>query len=505
MSVPILQTEKLTKRFVGMVANDAIDIELQRGEVMAIIGENGAGKSTFCKMITGVYQPDDGKIFINGQEVHFKDAKESMDSGIGMVYQERNLVPMLNGAQNICLGANAVKGFLLHEKEIEQRALEIRDKLDLKVPLDIPIEKLGAGEQQVIEILRALYVEPKILILDEPTASLGEAEIIPFLNFVKEMTRTMDIAVIFISHKIEEVFDVADKIAVFTDGKNVLTEAVQNLTQEQCIQAMLRNRDVAEIHVAEKVYDDAREKVVCCDGGNYDGKDHELNFVGYAGEVVGCYGLVGSGRTEMAEAMFGLRKAKMKGMRFCGEEVREISPLKMIERGMVLTPERRSNGMFPTLSLVDNICNIFLEKRLSNKFGFVNFRKCGSFADEILEKNHVKYNRNRQAIAELSGGNIQKVIIGRAVAVENCRFIIVDEPTAGMDIGAKYEVYHHLRALADEENQCILFISSELEELLGICDRLYVFSDGDIVDEFLREDFVKADILNTAVRGRRIR
>lgn len=505
MGTPILRTENLTKRFVGVTVNDAINLELHRGEVMAIIGENGAGKSTFCKMITGVYQPDEGAIYIDGQEVHFRDARDSMESGIGMVYQERNLVPMLTGAQNICLGANAVKGFLLKEKEIRQNALEIRDKLQLSVPLDVPIERLGAGEQQIIEILRALYVQPKLLILDEPTASLGEAEITPFLNFVKQMTKTMDIAVIFISHKIEEVFEVANRIAVFTDGHNVLTENIENLTQEQCIRAMLRNGEIAELEIKEKPYDAERPVVVRCEGGSYDNKEHKLDFVGYEGEVVGCYGLVGSGRTEMAEAMFGLRKAKLTGFDFGGEPVRAITPLKMIDRGMVLTPERRADGLFPTLSLVDNICNLFLGKKLTNRAGFINFKQCNTFSDQILKENNVKYSSRRQAISELSGGNIQKIIIGRAVAVEGCHFVVVDEPTTGMDIGAKHEVYHHLRELADKEDKCVLFISSELEELLGVCDRLYVFADGNIVDCFLRKDFVKSTILDTAVRGRKVR
>ncbi len=503
MGNPILKTEKLTKRFPGMIANDSISLELYEGEITAIIGENGAGKSTFCKMLTGIYQPDEGKIYINGQEVHFHDASESMKNNIGMVYQERNLVPMLTGAQNICLGSNAVKGVFLKEKEIEKNAYAIRDMLKLNVPLDVPIETLGAGEQQLIEIMRALYVKPKILILDEPTASLGVSEVEPFLDFVRNMTKQMNIAAIFISHKIEEVFEVADKIAVFTDGKNVLTDSASNMTQEQCIRAMLRNNSIKDI--AKHPHPDRGQEVIRLESGIYDKKEHTLNFVARTGEVVGCYGLVGSGRTEMAEAMFGLRKAELKGYTFNGQPIQNPKPMDSINRGIVLTPERRINGMFTTQSLVDNICNMFIGKRLSNRSGFINFKKCASFTDEVLNRNKVKYTTTNQSITELSGGNIQKIIIGRAVAVENCRFIMVDEPTAGMDIGAKYEVYARLRALADEDNKSIMFISSELDELLGVCDRIYIFADGNIVDEFQLEEFNKQDILSTAVRGHSIR
>ena len=501
----VLKTEHLTKSFTGMVANDDINLELRNREIVAIIGENGAGKSTFCKMITGIYQPDEGAIYLNGEQVHFKNTKESMTAGIGMVYQERNLVPMLTGAQNICLGANAVKGVFLKEKEIMQEAVKIREEVKLDIPLDIPIEKLGAGVQQLIEILRALYVRPKILILDEPTASLSESEIEPFLNFIKHLTELVDISILFISHKLEEVFEIADRIAVFTDGRNVLTAKTEELTQEDCIRAMLRNGEIEPVVIPEKNRDNM-ETIMSLQSVSYDGKEHQVPFETKKGEVIGWYGLVGAGRTELAESMMGLKRARFKGYVFHNEEITAPSPAKMISRGLILTPEKRANGMFSTLSLTDNICNLFINtRRLSNVFGFINFKACKELTDYVLKRNNVKYSSSNQAIMELSGGNIQKIIIGRAVEVENCRMIIVDEPTVGMDIGAKYEVYNRLRYLADQENKCILFISSELEELLGTCDKLYVFAEGNIIDCFYKEEFNKEIILKTAVKGVKVK
>lgn len=499
----ILKTEHLTKRFIGLVANDDISLELNQNKILAIIGENGAGKSTFCKMITGVYQPDEGSIYLSGKKIRFKNAKESMSAGIGMVYQERNLIPMLTGAQNICLGTKGYDRFFLNEKKIMSMALDIMHKININVPLDVPVEKLGAGEQQLIEIMRALRISPRVLILDEPTASLGEGEIGPFLQFVKNMTKTIDIAVIFISHKIEEVFSVADDIAVFTDGRNVMNAKKEEITQEQCIMAMLRNGEIKPIEVKDKGIKDS-ETILKVESGCYDGKKHSLNISLKKGEVTGFYGLVGSGRTEFAEALIGLRKASLTGYMFNNQPVYKPTPGQMIKKGMIMTSEKRANGIFRTLSISDNVCNLFLEKRLTNNMGFVNKEASRHFTTEVLNKNNVKYTSTNQTISDLSGGNIQKVIIGRSVETEGIKLLILDEPTVGMDIGAKNEVYKKCRSLAEENDIALMFISSELEELLVVCNKIYVFANGNVIDCFRRKDFIKARILETAIRGKKI-
>lgn len=503
----ILRFDGATKRFGNFVAVDHVDFEVHNKEIVSIIGENGAGKSTFCKMLTGVYSIDDGDMYFEGKKVSYKNTTESMKAGISMVYQERNLVGMLTGAQNICLGNEPGKG-LISEKEAYEKAMEIRDKLHLTIPLDVPVEELGAGEQQLIEIMRAFYNQPKVLILDEPTASLGEGEVEPFLAFIKEIRENMDIAIIFISHKIEELFAISNRIVVLTDGKNTLTDTVENLTQIKVITAMLRTgKSYGRIEVPEKDFDHL-PVILDIDKATYDGKEHRLNFQVHKGEVVGFYGLVGSGRTECAEMLYGLRKGE-KSYTFNNETITKANTRSMIERGMIMTPEKRANGMFKALSLVDNICNLFLKTHLAGKgVGIVKRMKSREFANEVLENNDVKYNSPGQAISGLSGGNIQKIIIGRSIAIDNINLLILDEPTNGIDVGAKFEIYQKIRQLTDHEDKekriGVMFISSEIDELLNVCDRIYVFADGNVIQGFKRTEFDKQNILSVAVRGKKI-
>ena len=504
----ILEFKGATKRFGNFVAVDNVNFKIKNKEIVSIIGENGAGKSTFCKMLTGVYSIDGGEMYFEGQKAHFKNTTESMKAGIGMVYQERNLVGLLTGAQNICLGNEPKNKKLLSEKETYKRAMEIRDRLHLDIPLDVPVEELGAGEQQLIEIMRAFYNNPKVLILDEPTASLGEGEVEPFFRFIKEVRETMDIAIIFISHKIEELFLISDRIVVLTDGKNTLTDKVENLTKDQVILAMLRTgKAYGKVDVKPKDHD-SLPVILKVDEAFYDGKNHKLNFDVRKGEVVGFYGLVGSGRTECVEMLYGLRNSQ-KTYEFNGEKISKATTGEMISRGMIVTPELRANGMFKTLSITDNICNLFMKKRLAGKYvGVVKKKKSREFAKKVLSDSDVKYGSPGQTISSLSGGNIQKVIIGRSVAIDNIRLLILDEPTNGIDIGAKFEIYQRVRALTDCEDEDrrvgVLFISSELDELLNVCDRIYVFASGNIVMEFSRDEFVKSNILGAAVRGKSI-
>lgn len=496
----ILKVENLTKRFSSVVANNAINLEFGENEIIGIIGENGAGKSTFCKMLTGIYQPTEGKIFIHGEEKKFQTPKESMSAGINMVYQERNLVGMYTAAQNICLGHEPQKGAMIDSKEMLRQATELRDRLNLSVPLDVPVETLGAGEQQLIEIMRAFYTNPKILILDEPTASLGEGEIEPFLNFIKSIKNSMNISIIFISHKLEEVFEITDKIAVFTDGACVLCRPTKELTQEECICAMLRSDKIKPLEIPNRDLSNA-ETILSVENLTYGNRAHQMNIDVKKGEILGFYGLVGSGRTECAEVLIGLRKAENLSYLFNGEQIHKPTPLSMIKKGMVMTPEKRANAVFKTFSLEDNICNMFLgEKLASKRTGFVYFRKCREFALGVLNKNNVKYSSALEPILNLSGGNMQKVIIGRSIEVENLHLLILDEPTTGMDIGAKYEIYRKIVSLAHDNGVSVVFISSELDELMAVCDRICVFNDGNAVRSFRREAFNKTEILETAVR-----
>ncbi|MCQ5130126.1 sugar ABC transporter ATP-binding protein [Butyricicoccus faecihominis] len=500
--MPIMSTQDLTKKFGKFVANKEISLDVYKGEILAIIGENGAGKSTFCKMITGNYAPSSGKIILNGKEVHLKSVAQSLKAGIAMVYQERNLIGGLTGAQNICFGQEPQTRALMNEKKMLKCAEEIRNKLGIHIELNTPVESMSAGDKQQIEILRALKYNPKILILDEPTASLGKSEVDPFFKFIKRLCKAEDIAIIFISHKLDEVFSLSDRIAVFTDGKLVKVSMTAETTQEECISAMLRDSKIKPVVVKEKDISKEENVLEITEDIFYDDRAHHIPIRVKRGEVVGMYGLVGSGRTESLEAIYGLRHTDFMKYKFNGEEIRKTTSKEMIERGMVLTPELRANAIFADFDLIENISYLFYSHRLSKPpFGAIENRKKVELVDRVLQKNNVKFSAKGQKIVELSGGNMQKIIIGRSTEVSNICLLALDEPTNGMDIGAKYEVYHEIRRLADEDNVAVIFISSELDELLSVTDRLYVYYNGDIIQEVERKAFDKAAILNAAVRG----
>lgn len=495
----VLEARNICKRFGTVLALNDISIQIHNKEIVAILGENGAGKSTLCKILTGLYRQDSGEIYFDGKRVSFKNANESLNAGIAMVYQERNLVPLLTGAQNIVIGAE--KGAFVNDKRASTEATKIKNMLKVDVPLDVYVNELGAGEQQLIEIMRALYRNPKLLILDEPTASLGESEVKPFLEFVKKMKSEMDISIVFISHKLDEVEQIADRIIVFTDGEKKLDRICSEVNMDDCIKAMLRNAELATIVVPEKDFS-KKDVLLKTFDGEYDGKQHKIDLTVHKGEVVGCYGLVGSGRTEWAEYLYGMRKAAKRSFIFDNKTITGCSPGEMIRRGMILTPEKRGNGIFKTFTLTENIGLLHYASFLSSKAGFVLKNKTSKFAEMVLNKYNVKYDRITQQINELSGGNIQKIIIGRSVESEQCKLLIADEPTNGMDIGAKHEVYLQLRRLADESDMGIVFISSELVELLNVCDRICVFSQGDVVADYDRKHFDRQMILRAAVCGR---
>lgn len=493
----ILEIKNLTKRFPGTIAVNKANMDIRKNEVHAIIGENGAGKSTICKMLTGLYTPDEGSITFMGKDVSFKSTGDAMRMGINMVYQERNLISHLTGAQNIMLCNEPRRGILMDEKKIRKMAKEIGRKIGLDVPLDVPVSKLTAGVQQSIEILRAFTTNPKLLILDEPTASLGESEIVPFLNFIKEVKQTANISVIFISHKLDEVFAVADRISVFTEGVKVMTVRTEDTTKLDCIKAMLKNGNPEPIVVRKTI--EKPKTILKVGKATYDGKEHKLNFYVNEGEVVGFYGLVGAGRTECAQALFGLKKIYNADVEFNGEKIKRFTSFDMIRRGMAMTPEIRKAGMFRDYSLTDNIAIMFMEKFV-NKLHLVDNRKKKAFALQVLRNNRVKYANPNQKISSLSGGNIQKIIIGRSIASDNTKLLILDEPTNGLDLGAKHDVYIKARTLAEENGKGVVFISSEIDEILSVCNRVYVFAFGNIVQEFVREEFNKERILEAAFR-----
>ncbi|MEG2253689.1 MAG: ATP-binding cassette domain-containing protein, partial [Clostridia bacterium] len=311
-------------------------------------------------------------------------------------------MPHFTGAENIMLGDEPHIGPMVNRRELFKRAYELKSRLGIEVPLDVPVQYLGAGTQQIIEIIRAFSANPKVLILDEPTASLGEGEVAPFLEFIKRLKKENSIAIIFISHKLEEVYEIADTISVFTEGRCIVTNKAKSLTHEDCIRSMLKNNDMKpfEIKGSNVNQDEVVLEVGDCD---YDERTHHIGIKVYRGEVVGLYGLVGSGRTEFAEAIYGVRRMQHADIVFNGEKIKQCETQKMIDRGMIMTPEKRANAIFASDKLIDNIAILFMGKLCSKFLGFIQPKRNENIALKVLQENKVKYSDPKQAIRELSG------------------------------------------------------------------------------------------------------
>ncbi|MBN1859503.1 sugar ABC transporter ATP-binding protein [Candidatus Bipolaricaulota bacterium] len=484
-----LETRHLTKRFPGIVAVDNVDFEVHSGEVHALLGENGAGKSTFCKLLSGVHRPTDGEILLDGKPVVFRSPHDALLAGLSMVYQERNLIPFLTGAQNICLGNEQTRlRWGVHDTRTRRTAEKIRDRVGAKVDLDIEVQALRPSEQQVIEILRALFHQPRLLLLDEPTASLTHRDAEMLFEVIRNVT-SQGVGVIFISHKLEEVFRIADRVTIFRDGVRVVVEEAGELNRESCIRYMT-NREIGELYpeVRAKPSDELLLQVE--DVSDFD-KLHDVSFTLSPGEVVGFYGLVGSGRTELAELLFGLSRKRSGSVRLNGEQLDLRSSAQAIEHGIFLVPEDRArHGLFDLFNLKENL-TIPVLSRLLNRLRLIDHRAETHIATRIAENEDLRlvYTNIHQDVESLSGGNKQKILIARWLAKrEEASVIILDEPTQGIDIGVKHEIYDLLRQLAEQHQLGVIFISSELGEVIGISDRVYVFKNGTIVKELNRDE-----------------
>jgi ABC-type sugar transport system ATPase subunit len=386
----------------------------------------------------------------------------------------------------------------LNNKKIYELAQSMAEKLGLNLPLDSLVDGLSAGVQQSVEMTRAFVSNPKLLILDEPTASLSEKEIVPFLDFVDGLRKKTDISVIFISHKLDEVFKIADRISVFVEGRKVTTLVKEDTSKEECIKLMLKGNVPAPLQGSQKPGKDAK---VIFETSTlfYDGAEHKVSMCVKEGEVVGFFGLVGAGRSEFANAVYGRSGVKSGFITINGINVVPKNTSQMIKNGIIMTSELRINNMFKDDSLIRNVGLLHLDS--FSKMGIVMEKPMEAFSLEVLKKNNVKFSNPRQRISTLSGGNIQKIIIGRSVVGKKMKLLILDEPTVGLDLGAKNDVYLKARSLALEENIGVIFISSEIEEIINVTDRVYVFFAGNIVSEFSREEYNEKTIMRAAFGG----
>ena len=470
----VLEMENITKEFPGVKALDNVQLKLKPGTVHALMGENGAGKSTLMKCLFGIYEKDNGKILLDGVEVNFKSTKEALENGVSMVHQELNQVLQRNVLDNIWLGRYPMKGFFVDEKKMYEDTINIFKDLDIKVDPRKKVADLPIAERQMIEIAKAVSYKSKVIVMDEPTSSLTEKEVDHLFRIINRLKES-GVAIVYISHKMEEIKMISDEITILRDGKWISTNDVSKISTEQII-SMMVGRDLTERFPKK----DNTVKEMILEVKNLTALNQpsiqDVSFELYKGEILGIAGLVGSKRTEIVETIFGIRPKEKGEIILNGKTVKNKNPEDAIKNGFALvTEERRSTGIFSMLDIAFNSVISNLDK-YKNKFRLLKNKDMEKDTKWIVDSMRVKTPSYTTKIGSLSGGNQQKVIIGRWLLTEP-EVLMLDEPTRGIDVLAKYEIYQLMIDLA-KKDKGIIMISSEMPELLGVTDRILVMSNG---------------------------
>ena len=470
----VLEMENITKEFPGVKALDNVQLKLKPGTVHALMGENGAGKSTLMKCLFGIYEKDNGKILLDGVEVNFKSTKEALENGVSMVHQELNQVLQRNVLDNIWLGRYPMKGFFVDEKKMYEDTINIFKDLDIKVDPRKKVADLPIAERQMIEIAKAVSYKSKVIVMDEPTSSLTEKEVDHLFRIINRLKES-GVAIVYISHKMEEIKMISDEITILRDGKWISTNDVSKISTDQII-SMMVGRDLTERFPKK----DNKAKEMILQVKNLTALNQpsiqDVSFELYKGEILGIAGLVGSKRTEIVETIFGMRPKEHGEILLHGKSVKNKSPEDAIKNGFALvTEERRSTGIFSMLDIAFNSVISNLDK-YKNKFKLLKNKDIEKDTKWIVDSMRVKTPSYSTKIGSLSGGNQQKVIIGRWLLTEP-EVLMLDEPTRGIDVLAKYEIYQLMIDLA-KKDKGIIMISSEMPELLGVTDRILVMSNG---------------------------
>lgn len=473
---PRLSMKGVQKRFGATVALKRVDLEILPGETHALIGENGAGKSTLMKTLSGAIQPDAGEMFLEGQPFTPESPSHARESGIAMIYQELNLAPGLSVAENITLGVEPSKWGWVKVGERDRMAREALETLHHgDLPLNTPVGALSIAEQQIVEIARALLTSPKALIMDEPTSSLTQVDVQNLFRVIERL-KANGVSVIYISHFLEECQQVADRFTVLRDGETIATGLMDETPLDQIIHWMV-GREMKDIYPEKK--SQPGEVAVKVRGLRGKRKPSSVDLDLKKGEILGLAGLIGSGRTETARALFGLDTIEAGVVELSGLDKTHRTPGQRLGEGMgLLSENRKEEGLLLNLSLADNLTLTHLKP--FTRWGWVSSKKQNEATEGWIKKLQVKAAGVGQAIGELSGGNQQKIAIGRLLH-HDASILILDEPTRGIDVGSKAQIYHLIHDLA-ESGASILFISSYLPELLGVCDRIAVMRKGEIGD-----------------------
>ena len=486
-----LQMRGISKSFPGVKALRAVDLEVRKGEVHAIVGENGAGKSTLMKILAGVYNPDEGSIEIMGKRVGVMTPREAHELGIGMIYQELNLVPDLSVAENISLGAIPRRGPFVDYRLLASRAQAVLDELDARIDPGARVGDLSLSQQQLVEIAKVVSRNPSIVVFDEPTSSLGDRETRILFNVIKRL-RESGIAVLYISHRLQEVMEIGDRVTVLRDGSNIETRDVAGITPDEMVRLMV-GRELTEMF--PKLDLTIGEPVLKVTGLGRAHQFEDISLDVRAGEIVGLAGLVGSGRTEVARAIFGLDPAEEGEIRVRGEAVRIHSARQGVAAGIALVPEdRKREGIVPDLSVRENF-TLPLIGRITRFFLILAGRERTTVQD-FADRLNLNPPRIERPIGTFSGGNQQKVVLGKWLLAKPA-VLILDEPTRGVDVGAKADIHRIIGEFA-ETGGAVLMISSELPELLAVCDRIFVLHEGGLVAEIPRAAASEESVMRAA-------
>ena len=467
----IIDVKDLNKSFSGIKALDNIQFDLYPGEVHALMGENGAGKSTFMKILMGLILPDSGSINFNGEFIENMDVHKMLKKGISMIHQEILMVPELTIAQNIFLGREFKQRFWLDEQEIDKKSEEILNLIGLNLNVQTKAKQLSIAEMQLIEIAKAISNHAKVIIMDEPTSALSDKECELLFKIINDL-KSKGVGIIYISHKLEEIFQIADRITVLRDGQYIATKNTYELDKNSLISLMV-GREIENLFSSDsRVPSNAILEVR---GISKKGKFENINFEVHAHEVLGIAGLMGAGRTEIARAIFGLDKIDSGEILLKGHKIEIRSPKDAIEKGIAYVSEdRKALGFIPEMSMIENISLSNLKNY--SKGGFIQTKKETKVSSQMADDLKIKAAGLNQKVMNLSGGNQQKIVIAKALLTSPA-LLILDEPTRGIDIGAKHEIYKLINQLANN-GLAVIIISSELPEILGMSDRILVLSKG---------------------------
>ncbi len=497
----ILQAKSISKRFGGIKALDSVNLDIYKGQVNAIVGENGAGKSTLMKVLTGIYQEYDGQIILDGQKVTFINPKEAQNNGITIIHQELNLIPYLSIAENVFLGREFINRFgLIDYNRMYSETRKLLERLDLNINPWIQVSSLKIGQQQIVEIAHALSLDARIVIMDEPTSAISDHEIKVLFDLIGSL-KAQGVAIVYITHKLDELFQIADSVTVLRDGKLIGSSSIEDVTHDDIVRMMV-GRDINDFFVKSDVTK-SREvlcvKNMCLAHARRQDEyvvDH-VSFTVKAGEVLGLFGLMGAGRTELLETIFGLHPKRSSGSIFLdGKDVQVNSPTEAINLGIgFITEDRKLEGLVSQMTVAASISLASIEQ--AEHFGFLSNRLETRLAQDYVERLRIKTQSIQQVVENLSGGNQQKVIIAKWLATKP-RILLLDEPTRGIDVNAKNEIYRLISELT-QSGLAIVMVSSELPEIMAIADRIIVLSEGKQIAEFSHLQATEELIMKAAI------